>query len=245
MASQKPCSFFAKGCCTSGAKCRFSHDPSLIVPLKSEAKAQASPCSFFAKGSCTSGAKCRFSHDPSLFVSPKSAATALAQAAPCSFFAKGMCTSGTKCRFSHDSSSVVPQKSEKKTKAQPAPCSFFARGGCTNGDKCRFSHDLSLVEMSSDDLGDSFDATVPCDLELDEVEHALDLEFSKMCEDFPDDESSVDDLDDHFSVPIGTESHPDLWYPMCNSCNVCGGYVHAVAGGCSKCIAKLRKVGTL
>ena len=63
--SKTPCSFFAKGSCTKGESCRFSHSlpagggggAAAVTITKSK-----TICSFFVKGICTKGDSCRFSH---------------------------------------------------------------------------------------------------------------------------------------------------------------------------------------
>ena len=49
-----PCLFFARGACSRGAGCAFSHDAAAPRP----------PCRFFGRGGgCTSGSRCAFAHD--------------------------------------------------------------------------------------------------------------------------------------------------------------------------------------
>ena len=62
--SKTPCSFFAKGSCTKGESCLFSHSlpaggggAAAVTITKSK-----TICSFFVKGICTKGDSCRFSH---------------------------------------------------------------------------------------------------------------------------------------------------------------------------------------
>lgn len=51
----KECSFFAKGTCTKGEKCQFSHN---IEKNKKSKKM----CTFYMKGKCTKGEMCAFQH---------------------------------------------------------------------------------------------------------------------------------------------------------------------------------------
>jgi len=55
-AGKRPCHFFAKGKCTNGNECPFSHE---AVKVKPGAKEE---CALFKQGRCTFGDKCKYSH---------------------------------------------------------------------------------------------------------------------------------------------------------------------------------------
>lgn len=66
------CAFFARGSCTKGSSCPFSHDEDDVTASNAQL---LKPCVFFFKGKCSKGDACMFSHEtpvrgtPSVIVS--------------------------------------------------------------------------------------------------------------------------------------------------------------------------------
>ena len=59
-----PCYAFARGACTYGAHCKFSHDKEAAVPQTAQGQTTKKICFAFTKtGSCKFGDKCHFGHD--------------------------------------------------------------------------------------------------------------------------------------------------------------------------------------
>ncbi|KAF4465450.1 hypothetical protein FALBO_7702 [Fusarium albosuccineum] len=59
---REPCTFYARGACSWGDACRFSHEAP--IPPASNQRSHK-PCHFFARGHCKKGDLCSFSHDAS------------------------------------------------------------------------------------------------------------------------------------------------------------------------------------
>lgn len=107
------CLHFAKGYCSEGDYCTFSHDPTWGIPTYTAAAnaptTRASPppiCVHWQAGHCRNGASCAFGHpQPATRKEPPpkavSASTEGRSSAPCKFFLQGGCTKGLQCSFTH------------------------------------------------------------------------------------------------------------------------------------------------
>lgn len=135
------CRFFARGACSKGAKCQFSH---LVVPsdASSSTPILRAPCRFFAQGACNKGANCPFAH---LAVSSDPcSSSAPVPRAPCRFFAQGACRKGADCPFSHELISVKVQQNEKQ----------FVKDFVTatlEGVQCTFGSGMQVQEIAVGD----------------------------------------------------------------------------------------------
>jgi hypothetical protein len=58
----RPCPFYARGTCSRGTACRFSHQGSIDT---SSIENYRKPCRFFMRGHCGRGEACIFSHEQS------------------------------------------------------------------------------------------------------------------------------------------------------------------------------------
>jgi hypothetical protein len=129
----RPCRFWPKGSCNSGANCKYPHEG----PSGAQGGGQNNQA---GGGSDTRGANsgCHW-------------------ATECRDFARGRCRRAQgQCRFSHapapTSAGYGPQRSEGRNsqrqapyespqkKQSPNPCFSFQKGECKRGDNCRFSH---------------------------------------------------------------------------------------------------------
>eukprot|EP00668_Euglena_longa_P014149 GGOE01018123.1.p1 GENE.GGOE01018123.1~~GGOE01018123.1.p1 ORF type:complete len:512 (+),score=140.33 GGOE01018123.1:64-1599(+) len=118
------CLHFAKGYCSQGRSCPFSHDPTWGIPEYGAAPThdEMPVCIHWTAGHCRNGAKCPFGHPeapqpaapksakspPRLSWSPtqgqsKGKGTNGAGRAPpaCKFFMQGLCNKGLQCPFLH------------------------------------------------------------------------------------------------------------------------------------------------
>ena len=107
------CPYFAKGQCTRGNTCSYSH-AGMVNPNPQGI------CPYFSQGKCERGASCSFAHVDG--AKP-----------PCPYYAKGQCERGDDCKFSHNFGTRRLQKGDK-------PCPYFLDGRCQRGDNCNFRH---------------------------------------------------------------------------------------------------------
>ncbi|KAJ7672635.1 hypothetical protein B0H17DRAFT_179754 [Mycena rosella] len=111
------CSFFAKGLCNMGDRCRFVHD--FVHNSDSRTTPRTlRPCKYFADGACAKGLMCPFLHDvPVHNAMSDSAVDELRR--PCRYYSQGKCRKGDKCRFQHDSAGdPIPNPSPQPSDEQ-------------------------------------------------------------------------------------------------------------------------------
>ncbi|KAG6574653.1 uncharacterized protein IUM83_10941 [Phytophthora cinnamomi] len=114
---QRLCRYFARGTCTDGEKCRFSHEKR---PKKSKRRDGD-------KGSSATDANATSDHEKAgpaqqLEVSKstrpeKREACASARARKCKFFARNKCRDGDKCKFTHETKNAKRDREEKPRRA--------------------------------------------------------------------------------------------------------------------------------
>ncbi|KAK4033477.1 hypothetical protein C8A01DRAFT_19579, partial [Parachaetomium inaequale] len=124
-----PCRFHARGACSKGDACQFTHENS---------GASASPFNVAL------GTVPRTESGPKL---------------PCRYFANGNCAKGDSCLFAHEAppkpaaAFSTPSALQPPTDSRPQiPCQFFAKGGCRNGEACPFAH--SQVDATEEAQGE-------------------------------------------------------------------------------------------
>ncbi|KAH9022022.1 hypothetical protein EDB85DRAFT_393934 [Lactarius pseudohatsudake] len=121
MVQRKTCSYWLKGRCTFGKKCRNSHD----IPSESAIGPDASR-------SATAAATVRI--------------PATQHGDTCPYFVKGTCRFGDRCRWSHRLATEA-QTPPSRPFAVPKPCKFFPKGRCNKGENCPFGHTVSNSVM--------------------------------------------------------------------------------------------------
>ncbi len=138
MAARIPCRFHARGSCSKGAACQFSHGTSADVapPPKPESTARG-PCRFFALGNCARGDWCLFVHEESSKSTAPTTPTPVLQEptdsrtqVPCQFFARGSCRNGDACPYAHNPVDTAEEEDQKPDEAVfdnvcrpiPRPC---------------------------------------------------------------------------------------------------------------------------
>lgn len=144
-----PCRYHARGLCSKGNACQFSHGDEGASGIT---------------GSSTS------SSNSKIAVSPPPRPSSSAKV-PCRYFASGNCTKDP-CPFAHEES---PKQSPSLPVLQPStraestdsrsqiPCQFFAKGHCRNGDACPFSHTRTdTIGEEDEQEPDEAVLNVPC-----------------------------------------------------------------------------------
>jgi len=154
MKIKKPCFNFAKGKCSEGVDCHYSHDSdpeSLATSANLPSDSTKKPCFNFAKGECSFGVRCYYSHDSNphphaTFANPPSDSTKK----PCFNFAQGECNFGVHCHYAHDkdpnlsSTTANPPVDSIKRESRsdnPYKCKYYwETGTCKQGFKCTRPH---------------------------------------------------------------------------------------------------------
>ncbi|KAJ7449577.1 hypothetical protein FB451DRAFT_1287327 [Mycena latifolia] len=122
-----PCTFFAKGLCNMGDRCRFRHyGTDSQLPTTPQSRPQKlRPCKYFADGHCAKGLMCPFLHE---IRAPDALDPTVDEgdiARPCGYYSQGKCRKGDKCRFLHDSNhpfgnNPIPIQSPSSGPFQPS-----------------------------------------------------------------------------------------------------------------------------